>query len=453
MVGGARRDIGGASVPSFIVRRRRLLSLVAALVALGPGCGGGSGGGAQLGASGGPTTTQPGVATSTGTDPGQPPPTAPPSTQGPAGTAPPQTQPTTVPRTTTPPRPTGLGAVSIKLTRIATFTEPVAMAYRPGDGALYIAEKRGRIRAFRGAVDPTPVLDIAADVSTGTEQGLLGLAFSPEGKLYVNYTDTAGDTRIVEYTMAGPVADPATKREVLFVDQPFANHNGGNLVFGPDGKLYVGLGDGGGGGDPNNNAQNLGVLLGKLLRIDPKASGTAAYTVPSDNPFVGAGGGARPEVWAYGLRNPWRYSFDRANGDLWIGDVGQAAREEVDFQPAGRGGQNYGWARLEGTREYSGTAPPNAVGPILDYGRSAGNCAVTGGYVYRGNRIAGLNGAYLYADYCEGQLLALRQSGGQVTEQRAFSVVAKSLTSFGEDPAGELYVLAQDGGVFRIEQS
>ncbi|MGH9225763.1 MAG: PQQ-dependent sugar dehydrogenase [Acidimicrobiales bacterium] len=414
-------------------------------------CGGNDG--AQLGRGTGPSTTaEPGVSTSSAADPGTGPTSAPPATQPPGpGTTQPPAPATTPPRPTTAPRPTGLAAVSIKLTRIATFTEPVAMAFRPGDGALYIAEKRGRIRAFRGAVDPTPVLDIAGEVSTGSEQGLLGLAFSPDGKLYINFTDTAGDTHVVEYAMAGGAADPATRREVLFVDQPFANHNGGHLVFGPDGRLWIGLGDGGGGGDPSNNAQRLDTLLGKMLRIDPRPNGPAAYTVPGDNPFVGTAG-ARPEIWAYGLRNPWRYSFDRQTADLWIGDVGQNAREEVDFQPAGQGGQNYGWARLEGTRAYSGTPPANAVGPIIDYGRVGGNCAVTGGYVYRGSRIANLNGAYLYADYCEGAILALRQSGGDVVDQRAFSLVARNLTSFGEDPSGELYVLSQDGGIFRLEQ-
>jgi len=431
------------------VRRPRLLPLIAALAVLSTACG--NDGGAQLG-SGEPTTstTAPGVTRSTAADPGPGPTGAPPTTRGPTGTTEAQPSPTPVPRPTTPPRPTGLAAANIKLNRIATFNQPVAMAFRPGDAALYVAEKTGRVMAIRGQVDPNPVLDISGEVSRGTEQGLLGLAFSPDGKLYLNFTDTFGDTRIVEFAMAGGVADVDTRRELLFLDQPFANHNGGNLVFGPDGRLWIGLGDGGGGGDPQNNAQRLDNLFGKMLRIDPRPSASAPYTIPGDNPFLGTAG-AKGEIWAYGLRNPWRFSFDRATGDLWIGDVGQNAREEVDFQPAGQGGRNYGWARLEGTREYSGSPPPNAVGPIIDYGRGGGNCAVTGGYVYRGTRIANLNGAYLYADYCAGQILALRQSGGQVVDQRDFSAVAKNLTSFGEDQNGELYVLTQDGGVFRIE--
>ena len=343
--------------------------------------------------------------------------------------------------------------MQVRLTRIASFDEPLAMAVRPGDGALYIAEKRGRVRAIRGPeVDPTPVLDIAGEVSTGTEQGLLGMAFSGDGgRLYLNYTDKDGNTHIVEYGMTGGSADTATRREVLFVDQPFANNNGGQLAFGPDGKLWIGLGDGGAAGDPADNAQSLGTLLGKVLRIDPRPSGNLGYSVPSDNPFVGTAG-ARPEIWAYGLRNPWRFSFDRANGDLWIGDVGQSSREEVDYQRGGSpGGQNYGWARLEGSKQYSGPPPANAVPPIYDYGRSGGNCSITGGYVYRGTRIGGLVGAYVFADYCVGQLRALRQVDGRVVDDRAFPTGVRYLTSFGQDQAGELYALSQDGGIFRID--
>lgn len=343
--------------------------------------------------------------------------------------------------------------MQLRLSRVATLTQPVAMAVRSGDPALYVAEKRGRVRAIRGGqVDPTSILDIAGAVSTGTEQGLLGIAFAPDGAhLYVNYTDAGGDTYVVEYVMAGGQADPASRRELLFVHQPGATQNGGHLAFGPDGRLWIGMGDGGGGGDPDDNAQNLGTLLGKMLRIDPRPDGSSAYTIPSDNPFV-ATSGARPEIWAYGLRNPWRYSFDRQTGDIWIADVGQNAREEVDFQPAGSGGaQNYGWARLEGTRPYSGAPPANAIPPIYDYGRSGGNCSITGGYVYRGSRIPGLAGAYVFADYCVGQIRAIRQSGGQIVDERTFSASAKPLASFGQDPGGELYALSLDGGIFRID--
>ena len=338
------------------------------------------------------------------------------------------------------------------LTPIATLEQPLAMAVRAGDGALYIVEKAGRVRSIRdGRVDPTPALDLTGQVSLGGEQGLLGLAFSPDGRyLYVNYTDLAGDTRVVEYTFASGAADPATRREVLFVDQPFANHNGGSLVFGPDGRLWIGLGDGGSGGDPLDNAQSLGTLLGKMLRIDPRPSGSAPYAVPPDNPFVSTPG-ARAEIWAYGLRNPWQYSFDRRTGDLWIGDVGQSRREEIDFQPSGsRGGQNYGWARLEGTLPFSGPVPANAVPPIFEYERTGGNCAVTGGRVYRGARISSLRGDYIFADLCLGQLRALRGRHRIITE-RNLGISASLPAAFGEDHAGELYVLSLQGPVYRLD--
>ncbi|MEA2932918.1 MAG: hypothetical protein QOI56_1703 [Actinomycetota bacterium] len=349
--------------------------------------------------------------------------------------------------------PQPLASVAVRATEVGGVEQPVALAVRSGDSALYVVEKVGRIVAVHdGAVDATPVLDLSGQVSTGTEQGLLGLVFSPDGgHLYVNYTDTGGDTRVVEYGFSGGRADPATARELLHVDQPFANHNGGNLVFGPDGRLWIGLGDGGSANDPGNRAQDLGTLLGKMLRIDPAPSAGRAYTIPSDNPFVGTDG-ARGEIWSYGLRNPWRYSFDRATGDLWIGDVGQNAVEEIDFAPASSGGgQNWGWPALEGTRANKGAPPDGAVGPILDYAQSDGGCSVVGGYVYRGTRIPALTGAYLYGDYCRGEVLALRQSGGSVTEQADLGVAVDSLSSFGQDGAGELYALSLGGRVVRFD--
>jgi glucose/arabinose dehydrogenase len=328
--------------------------------------------------------------------------------------------------------------------------EPVALAVRPDDAALYIAEKDGRVVAIRdGKVDPTPVLDVSSEVSLGGEQGLLGLAFSPDGgSLYVNFTD--GDTRVVAYAMAEDRADPSSRREVLFVDQPYSNHNGGNLVFGPDGYLYIGLGDGGSGGDPHGNAQSLGTLLGKMLRIDPRPADGAPYRVPADNPFVTTPG-ARPEIWAYGLRNPWRYSFDRATGDLWIGDVGQSAWEEVDRQPASStGGENYGWNVREGSHPYAaGGSPPGAVDPVFDYSHSDGGCVVTGGYVYRGAAIPDLVGTYVFADFCLGKIEGLRLDGDQVVHEQ-LGVAAGPVSSFGEDAQGELYILSLAGGVYRL---
>lgn len=344
-------------------------------------------------------------------------------------------------------------APALRLTRLGTFEQPLALAVRQGDPAFYVAEKGGRIRALRdGRVDPAPVLDLSGQVSTGSEQGLLGLAFSPDGRhVYVNYTDRSGDTRVVEFAMNGGRADVASRRELLVVDQPFANHNGGNLVFGPDGMLYIGLGDGGSSGDPQNNGQRLDTLLGKLLRLDPRGAGDRPYGIPPDNPFVGRAG-ARPEIWAYGLRNPWRFSFDRQTGDLWIGDVGQNAREEIDYVPSSsRGAENYGWDRLEGTRPFRRSTAPDMVAPIHDYALEAGNCAVTGGFVYRGSRIPTLQGVYVYGDFCAGHLFGLRRDGGQVTHQD-LGLDVNSLSSFGEDHAGELYAMSLgDGGLYRID--
>jgi glucose/arabinose dehydrogenase len=269
--------------------------------------------------------------------------------------------------------------------------------------------------------------------------------------VYVNYTDLSGDGRIAEYTMRGDRADTSTRRELLFFDDPYPNHNGGNLVFGPDGMLWIGMGDSGSGGDPADNAQSLGTLFGKMLRIDPEASGGRPYTIPADNPFVERDG-ARPEIWAYGLRNPWRYAFDRSTGDLWIGDVGQNAWEEIDFVAAGsKGGENFGWARLEGSHEFKGAAPPGAVGPIHEYRNGEGGCSVSGGYVYRGARIPGLTGAYLFSDYCASTVMGLRQSGGRRIELEALGLELPTIVSFGEDADGELYVLSLEGEIARID--
>jgi glucose/arabinose dehydrogenase len=346
-----------------------------------------------------------------------------------------------------------LADVRIRLVQVATLEQPLALAIRSGDAGLYIAEKTGRILVIReGGVDPVPVLDLTGQVSLGGEQGLLGLAFAPSGRyLYVNYTDTNGDTHVTEFAMKGERADSATRRDVLVVDQPYANHNGGNLVFGPDGYLYIGLGDGGSGGDPEGNGQSLSTLLGKMLRIDPRPSGGRPYAIPADNPFVDRAE-ARPEIWAYGLRNPWRYSFDRETGDLWIGDVGQSAWEEVDVQPSGSaGGENYGWNRMEGNHPYDGADPPDrAVRPVFEYSHDGGGCTVAGGYVYRGGSIPDLDGVYVFADYCLGRLEALRLRGGRVIGHRVLGPVVPSLSSFGEDARGELYTMSLDGGLYRL---
>jgi glucose/arabinose dehydrogenase len=345
-----------------------------------------------------------------------------------------------------------LTSIRVSLEQVATLDQPLALAIRHVDPTLYIAEKTGRVMAIRdGHVDTTPVLDLSRRVSLGGEQGLLGLAFSPTGQyLYVNYTDALGDTRIVQYAMNGDRAVPASRREILAVDQPFDNHNGGDLVFGPDGYLYIGLGDGGSGGDPRGNAQSLATLLGKMLRIDPRPRGDQPYAIPPDNPFVDDAD-ARPEIWAYGLRNPWRYSFDRATGDLWIADVGQSAWEEIDRQPAGApGGANYGWNLLEGTHPYTGKAPEGAIPPVYEYAHAQGGCVVIGGVVYRGAAIPELDGAYLFADFCRGDLEALRLGADDSVEHAVLGPTVPDVSSFGESADGEVYVLSLAGGVYRL---
>jgi glucose/arabinose dehydrogenase len=365
--------------------------------------------------------------------------------------SPPSAPPSTTSTSTSSPAP-NLASVRIDLVQVATLEQPLAMAVRSGNPGIYVAQKTGQVKAIRdGRVDPVPVLDLTEEVSLGGEQGLLGLAFSPSGRhLYVNFTDTSGDTRVAGYVMRDGRADPGTRRNVLFVDQPYSNHNGGNLVFGPDGYLYIGLGDGGSGGDPHDNGQSLSTLLGKMLRVDPRPSGERAYAIPPDNPFV-ARSGARPEIWAFGLRNPWRYSFDRLTGDLWIGDVGQDAWEEVDVQPSGsRGGENYGWNRMEGDHPYVGDPPAGVVRPVFEYSHDDGGCTVTGGYVYRGESIPDLYGAYVFGDFCIGELEAIRLEDGRVTGHRVLGPDVPNLSSFGEDARGNLYVMSLSGGVYRL---
>jgi glucose/arabinose dehydrogenase len=330
---------------------------------------------------------------------------------------------------------------------------PIAMAVRPGDPALYVAEKTGKVFAVGdGQVAPTPALDISDRLSLGGEQGLLGIAFDPEGThLYADYTDAGGNTHVTQWTFAGGRAQPQSERGILFVRQPYSNHNGGQIVFGPDGDLYIALGDGGSGGDPQGNGQNLGTLLGKILRIRPTPGGPKPYEVPGDNPFVGRAG-ARPEIWAYGLRNPWRFTFDRLTGDLWIGDVGQSLWEEVDVQPAGAaGGRNYGWNATEGDHPYEGGTPPsNWTRPVFEYSHATGGCAIIGGYVYRGTAVRGLWGAYLFSDNCLGGIAALRMRDGRVVSERGMGVDTASPSSFGEDANGELYVLSLSGGLYLL---
>jgi glucose/arabinose dehydrogenase len=358
---------------------------------------------------------------------------------------------TTAPGTATRAPQTGdLSKVRVRLQEVARLEAPVGMALRKGDAGVYVIEQTGRVRVLRGdRLDPSPVLDVSSQIRAGGEQGLLGIAFSPDGRyLYLDFTDTGGDTHIAEFAMRGDRPDPASQRNLLTVDQPFANHNGGQLAFGPDGRLYIALGDGGSAGDPFGNGQSLDALLGKILRIDPRPSGGRPYGVPRDNPLVGRAG-ARPEIWDYGLRNPWRSSFDPVTKDLWIADVGQGDWEEVDHEPAARGGRNYGWNRLEGSHRFRGDPPAGVVGPVLEYNHGDGACTVIGGSVYRGGAIPDLRGAYLYGDYCAGWVKAV-SAGGRVGEPRDLGINVPSLTSFGTDQRGELFALSGGGQVFRI---
>jgi glucose/arabinose dehydrogenase len=345
---------------------------------------------------------------------------------------------------------------------VSGLDDPVDLQAAPGDHTrLFVVEQRGRIRIVRNGAVAATFLDIVGRVGFGGEQGLLGLAFHPRyaenGRFFVNYTDHAGDTHISEFRAQPPASDAAdagSERELLFVDQPFPNHNGGGLAFGNDGRLYIALGDGGSGGDPFDNGQDLGTPLGKILRIDVDAG--TPFAVPPDNPFV-ATPGAFPAVWSYGLRNPWRISFDRATGDLMIGDVGQQAVEEVDAGLASRrGGENYGWNIMEGSRCFSPAAGCSSAGltlPVVEYSHGDG-CSVTGGYVYRGCRMPGYHGTYFYGDYCTALVRSFRLQNGAATDQRdwtsALSRDVDALSSFGVDAAGEIYIVDHNGEVFRI---
>jgi glucose/arabinose dehydrogenase len=338
------------------------------------------------------------------------------------------------------------------LTPVATgLSSPLGVLSAPdGSGRLFIVQQGGQIRIFDGQqVRSTPFLNISSLVSCCNERGLLGLAFHPQyssnGFFYINYTNKAGNTVVARYTVSPDpnIANPNSAQIVISIDQPSSNHNGGQLQFGPDGFLYIGMGDGGGSGDPDNRAQNLSDLLGKMLRID--VDGTPPYSIPADNPFVGTPG-ARAEIWAYGLRNPWRFSFDRLTGDLFIADVGQNQWEEIDLQPAASaGGENYGWRRMEGNHCFNPSTGCNdgtLTLPILEYDHSLG-CSVTGGYRYRGTRFAGMRGVYFFADYCSGQIWGATDNSGVMT-RFDFIDTDFSITSFGEDESGELYVV--DGG-------
>jgi glucose/arabinose dehydrogenase len=327
-----------------------------------------------------------------------------------------------------------------------------------GTGRLFVLEQAGRVQIVQnGQLLPAPYLDIVSRVgSASNEQGLLGLAFHPRyaenGFFYVNYTDRNGDTVIAQFQVSPDDpnrADPGAEKRLLSVPQPYPNHNGGQVAFGPDGYLYLGLGDGGSAGDPQGNGQSLDTLLGKILRMD--VDNGEPYAIPPDNPY--AGGGGRVEIWALGLRNPWRFSFDRLTGDLYIGDVGQNQIEEINFLPFGApGGANFGWDFFEGTSAYEGAPPPDlqALPPVAEYTHQMG-CSVTGGVVYRGSRLPAWQGIYLFSDYCSGQIWGLvRDAQGSWQNQILFGPVGR-ITSFGQDEQGEVYLVDQGGILYVLD--
>lgn len=352
-------------------------------------------------------------------------------------------------------------ALTIALLPFATgLSAPVfATGSRDGSGGLLVVEQAGTIRKVDrdGTVQQTPFLDLSSRVLAGGERGLLGLALGPnyenDGRLYVDYTRRPdGATLISEFQANDRFADPASERVLLTIPQPYANHNGGMLAFDSWGMLFVGVGDGGGAGDPQGYGQNAGALLGKLLRIDVNGN---PYAIPADNPFA-ASAHVAPEVWALGLRNPWRFSFDRLTGDLFMGDAGQSAWEEVDAEPAGQGGRNYGWNVMEGAHCFQPPSGCNRLGlrqPVTEYSHESG-CTVVGGYVYRGAAFALLRGGYLFGDFCSGTLWALSASEAIVGGTAKAAVVAPTsvrLSSFGEDDAGELYALdLRSGRVLKV---
>lgn len=370
----------------------------------------------------------------------------------------------------TPAAPTDLADLVVELAPVADgFSQPLYLTAPADDTRLFVLEKTGLVRIIDGgSVLGTPFLDLTGAVSTNSERGLLGLAFPKDhaqtGRFYVNYTDKDGTTVISRFqTSDDPdIADPASEEVLLRIEQPYANHNGGCVQIGPDDMLWIGMGDGGSGGDPQGNGQNPSTLLGKMLRLDVGEAGSAPrgepYGIPADNPWAETADDADPlpEIWALGLRNPWRFSFDRTTGDLWIGDVGQSAYEEIDFVTArevGTGGPNFGWNIYEGSHPYPPDAEPDTdsadfVMPLIEYGRSAG-VSVTGGYVYRGALHPSLAGIYFYGDYGSGRIWGARV-GTDGVETRELLDPGLQVVSFGEDANGELYVVDFGGAVYRI---
>jgi glucose/arabinose dehydrogenase len=344
----------------------------------------------------------------------------------------------------------------VALTEIDGFNQPVEVAFRPTDGATYVVEQDGQIVMLTNGQAGATALDMTDLTNADGERGLLGLAITKDGSLaYVDYTNNDGNTRIDEYAVnADGTFDKSTRREVLGFDQPYPNHNGGDIDFGPDGMLYIGTGDGGSGGDPDRRALNMSEWLGKILRIDPHPSGNAGYTVPPDNPFVGVDG-ARPEIWSFGLRNPWRFSFDRSTGDLWIADVGQNQWEEVDVGWAADGGGkglNFGWSAMEGNHRFNDDQSADGVtAPIHEYEHVNNDCSISGSALYRGTAIPALVGYYVFADFCSGQIRALQIADRAEVKQVVLGTVP-AVTAISEGSDGELFVVSQNGSIYAVGQ-
>lgn len=356
----------------------------------------------------------------------------------------------------------GLGSVVAQpvtlTTRLVTdaLDQPLYVVAPPADPRLFVVEQTGRIRILvDGQLAEAPFLDLSGSISSGGEQGLLGLAFHPDyannGRFFVNYTDTEGDTRIVAYTVSADpaVADPASATELLHIDQPYPNHNGGWLGFGPDGYLYIGMGDGGAGGDPENRAQNPEELLGKILRLD--VDGATPYAIPSGNPF--ANGGGRPEIFALGVRNPWRAAFDGT--DFYIADVGQNGYEEITVISSESAGANLGWKIMEGPACFRAESCDQSglVPPTYSYSHDTGGCSITGGYVYRGKAIPELAGQYFFADFCDSRVHSFAYADGRtgdITYWNEQLGALGAITSFGVDSAGELYITTIEGNLFEV---
>ena len=373
-----------------------------------------------------------------------------------AGTQAPTTAATAAPSTAAPTTAAGpLGDPAVAFTQLGVFAQPVEVVYRPTDGLLYVVEQDGKVVIMDNGQSGADALDMTDLTSAGGERGLLGLAITKDGSLaYVNYTDNDGNTRIDEYAVnADGTFDKSTRREVLGFDQPYPNYNGGDVVFGPDGMLYIGTGDGGSGGDPDRRALNTSEWLGKILRIDPHPTTDAGYTVPADNPFVGVDG-ARPEIWSIGLRNPWRFSFDRQTGDLWIADVGQGQWEEVDAGWAADGGGrglNFGWSAFEGNHRFNADQSEDGVTPpIHEYEHVGQDCSISGSALYRGAAIPALVGWYVFSDYCSGIVTALQQTDGVLTGQLVLGTVS-GVSAICSGPDGQLYVLSlNENAIYRI---